>query len=113
MSGTQPSSFTNQLFNPLMARQQTQYDLANQLNEQMLPYRVQAAQQDVGSKDIEMAARIAGTLMDPTLYPTTEARAAAYPGLIAQAQAGGYLKNAPPVYPGDERAAAIARLGIP
>jgi len=112
MSGAQTSSFPTE--NELLAPQylgiaQQQQAIRNQL----APYQVQEAQQDVGAKDIEMAARVAGTLMDPTLYPTTEARAAAYPGLIAQAQAGGYLKNAPPVYPGDERAAAIARLGLP
>jgi len=118
MSGAQTSTFAdpNLLLSTLSGAQTArvmQNQLLNQETAALMPYHVQEAQQQVGAQDTEMAARIAGTLMDPTLYPTTEARAAAYPGLISEAQSRGYLKNAPSVYPGDERAAALARMGIP
>ena len=72
-------------------------------------------QQDIGGHEMEMASRLANTILDPTLYPTPEARAAAYPTLLAnaRAQAPGYFKNAPATYPGDDVAHALAQLGTP
>ena len=72
-------------------------------------------QQDIGGHEMEMASRLANTILDPTLYPTPEARAAAYPTLLAnaRAQAPGYFKNAPATYPGDDVAHGLARLGTP
>ncbi len=55
---------------------------AGLIENQNALYQGQEAQQRIGSAETEMMARAAGTLMDPTLYPTTEARAAAYPGLV-------------------------------
>jgi hypothetical protein len=104
MSGTQVSSAPNVLFDPMMALRQQEGQ--NQLLQQ---------QQDIGGHEIEMGARLAGTLLDQTQYPTTEARAAAYPTLLAQARqlAPGYFKNAPATYPGDDATHALAQLGTP
>jgi len=102
MSGTQVSSAPNVLFDPMMALRQQEGQ--NQLLEQ---------QQDIGGYDIEMASRIAGTLMDKSLYPTPEARAAAYPTLVGFAQQQGYLKKAPSIYPGDDQTMALSRMGTP
>lgn len=106
MSGAQTSSFypVNQLL----------VDNAQQIANQYAPQRnelfIQKTQQEIGAGDTEEAARIAGVLL--TNYKTPEERAAIYPSLISQAQAGGRLKNAPTVYPGDERAKAIWGMGV-
>jgi hypothetical protein len=73
----------------------------------------QQTQQAIGSNEMEMMGRAAATLMDPTLYPTPEARAAAYPVRLAALQAQGFAKNAPSTYPGDTTIAALARMGTP
>jgi len=73
----------------------------------------QQTQQTIGSNEMEMMGRAAATLMDPTLYPTPEARAAAYPVRLAALQAQGFAKNAPSTYPGDTTMAALARMGTP
>jgi hypothetical protein len=101
MSGTQVSSAPNVLFDPMMALRQQEGQ--NQLLQQ---------QQTIGANDIEMGSRIAATLMDPNIYPTPEARAAAYPTLVGYAQRQGYLKQAPPTYPGDDQTQALARMGV-
>lgn len=102
MSGAQTSTFSNVLYDPLMASHQTSAE--NQLLMQ---------QQDIGGHELEMGARLAGTLLSS--YDTPEARAAAYPTLLAQARsvAPGYFKNAPVAYPGDQATQALARLGTP
>jgi hypothetical protein len=104
MSGTQVSSAPNVLFDPMMALRQQEGQ--NQLLQQ---------QQDISGHEMEMASRLANTVLDPTLYPTPEARAAAYPTLLANARqtAPGYFKNAPETYPGDDVAHALARMGTP
>jgi len=103
MSGTQVAAGPlNGLFDPMMALKQQEGQ--NQLLQQ---------QQDISGHEIEMGARLAGTLLSQ--YPTPEARAAAYPTLLAnaRAQAPGYFKNAPAAYPGDDVAHALAQLGTP
>jgi Phage tail lysozyme len=107
MSGAQTSGFPNVLFNAPAAYQAAQQYQDNQL-------LMQQHQQQIGAGETEMAARIASTLIDPTSFPTPEARAAAYPTMLAQARANGYrLPNAPATYPGDDQMRAVARLGTP
>jgi len=68
----------------------------------------QQSQRAIGAADMEMGSRIAATLV----ATGDEAKAAEmYPGLIAEAQRNGYLRNAPPVFPGMERARALAAMG--
>jgi soluble lytic murein transglycosylase-like protein len=86
---------------------------ATLLSNQNALLQQQKEQQAIGGGEIEMMARAAASLQDPTLYPTTEARAAAYPTLVAQLQRQGFAKNAPPTYPGDAQIAALARMGTP
>ena len=106
MSGAQTSSFypVNQLL----------VDNAQQIANQYAPQRnalfVQRAQQEIGGTEIEMLARASQHLM--SAYKTPEERAAAYPQIVAGLQANGFAKQAPSVYPGDDRIAAIASLGI-
>ncbi|HXI77929.1 MAG TPA: hypothetical protein VNH21_12375 [Steroidobacteraceae bacterium] len=71
-------------------------------------YRGQEHQQAIGSADTEMAARIASTLV----ATNDEAEAAQlYPGMISEAKARGFLKNAPDVWPGMARARVVAAMG--
>ena len=104
MSGAQTSPFltTNELLAPMAAFDTHQNTLLQQQGEQ----------QKIAAGETEQAARIAGTLSDPSLYPTPEARAAGYPVLLAQSRANGWqLPHAPATYPGDDVMRAMARLG--
>jgi hypothetical protein len=109
MSGTQVSSFPDQniLFNA--ASGATGLALQHSQNQLLQD------QQDISGHEMEMTSRLANTILDPTLYPTPEARAAAYPTLLANARASapGYFKNAPATYPGDDVAHVFARMGTP
>jgi hypothetical protein len=73
----------------------------------------QQAQQEISSHELEMGARLAGTIW--AAGDTPEARAAAYPTYLAQARAmaPGYFKNAPATYPGDAATQALMRMGTP
>ena len=107
MSGTQVSSFPDQniLFNAASGLTTSQVQRNQLLNQE--------TQQTLGSNEIEMMSRAAGTLLDKTQYPTIEARSAAYPVLLGALQRQGFAKNAPPTYPGDDQIAAVARMGTP
>jgi hypothetical protein len=105
MSGTQVSSFypVNQLL----------VDNAQQISNQYAPQRnelfIQKTQQEIGSNEIEYAARAAQGLLG---LGDEAAMAAAYPGAVAEAQRYGFLKNAPSVFPGKERLQQIATMGV-
>ena len=69
--------------------------------------------QGLGQNEMGMVGRIAGSLLQ---LPDENARAAAYPGLIADARANGFkLPNAPDAYPGEAatRAFAARALTVP
>jgi hypothetical protein len=105
MSGTQVSSSVplNILYDSISGKTGIELQSGqNQLLQQ---------QQDIGGHEIEMGARLAGTLLSQ--YQTPEARAAAYPTLLASARAAapGYFKNAPSSYPGDDATHALFQLG--
>jgi len=104
MSGSLPSPFlsTNELLAPMAAYDTHQNQLLSQ----------QTTQQQLGSNEIEMMSRAAATLMDPSQYPTPEARAAAYPTLLGTLQRQGFAKSAPATYPGDDAIAGLARMGM-
>lgn len=68
------------------------------------------AEQEMRGQDIEMIAR-ASAYLDS--LPDTAARQAAYPGVVQTLQQQGFAKNAPSVYPGDERIKALAAMGTP
>jgi hypothetical protein len=104
MSGALPSPFlsTNELLQPMAAYDTHQNQLLSQ----------QTTQQNLGSGEIEMMSRAAAALMDPSQYPTPEARAAAYPTLLGALQRQGFAKNAPSSYPGDDQIAGLARMGM-
>src|SRR5215472_7552949 len=99
MSGAQTSTFTNQLFDPMMARRQQASDLANQLAEQTLPYKVQEAQQQVGAADMAAVGQASQALLNN--YTDEQSRAAAYPSIVADLQKQGFARNAPSAYPGE------------
>lgn len=105
MSGTQVSSSVplNILYDSISGK--TGLELQSAQNQLLLQ------QQDIGGHEMEMASRLAGTLLSQ--YQTPEARAAAYPTLLAQARqmAPGYFKNAPSSYPGDDATHALFQLG--
>ena len=63
---------------------------------------------------MEQAGRIAGSVLDETTYPTPEARAAAWPTLIARARANGaILPHAPDTYPGNGVMRSTFRMAVP
>jgi len=105
MSGTQVSSSVplNILYDSISGK--TGIDLQSGQNQLL------QQQQDIGGHEMEMASRLAGTLLSQ--YTTPEARAAAYPTLLANARAAapGYFKNAPSSYPGDDATHALFQLG--
>ena len=105
MSGTQVSSFypVNQLLQD-NAQQITNY-YAPKRNELL----IQKGQQEVNAQEMEFASRAALGLLN---LPDEAAMAAAYPGVVAEGQRYGFLKNAPAAFPGKARLQQIASFGI-
>jgi len=68
----------------------------------------QASQQAIGANEIEYLARASSGLLE---LPDEQARAAAYPGAVAQLQQYGLAKNAPSAYPGEAALRRIASMG--
>jgi hypothetical protein len=96
MSGAQTSTFTNQLYDPLMAgRQQAQ---TNALAVQ---------QQEISSNEMEQASRAANWVL------TQDDKPAAYSTALRLLKANGYAKNSPDQYPGDAAISYLARQGTP
>ncbi|HEY2418637.1 MAG TPA: phage tail tip lysozyme, partial [Steroidobacteraceae bacterium] len=107
MSGAQTSTFAdpNILYKTLSGAGTQEVEANRLLNVQR--------GQDIAANNTEVVARAASTLIDPTLYPTEEARAAAWPGIIGQLKANGYAPNAPAEYPGLAHLQVAARMGTP
>src|SRR5580765_4442418 len=96
MSGAQTSTFTNQLYDPLMAgRQQAQ---TNALAVQ---------QQEISSNEMEQASRAANWVL------TQDDKPAAYSTALRLLKANRYAKNSPEQYPGDAAISYLARQGTP
>jgi len=105
MSGAQTSTFPDQ--NKLLEANAQQ--LANYYAPEKNRLLIETAKQEAGQREMEVMSRIATGLMG---LPEDQ-RANAYPGAVQYAQSLGFAKNAPPVYPGHERVAQLASLGIP
>ena len=106
MSGAQTSSFypVNQLLADNFQQIQNYY--APQRNQLL----IQKGQQEVNAQEMEFASRAALGLLN---LPDEAAMAAAYPGVVAEGQRYGFLKNAPSVFPGKARLQQIASWGVP
>src|SRR5215831_17416685 len=98
MSGTQVSSFApaNALYDAPSVYSAAQQYNANQL---LLPYKVQEAQQQVGTADMAAVGQASQALLNN--YTDETSRAAAYPGIVADLQKQGFARNAPSAYPGE------------
>src|SRR5215469_7827258 len=104
MSGAQTSTFAdpNILLSTLSGAQTarvTQNQLLNQETAALMPYKVQEAQQQVGTADMAAVGQASQALLNN--YPDEQSRAAAYPGIVADLQKQGFARNAPSAYPGE------------
>src|SRR5215472_15745952 len=104
MSGAQTSAFAdpNILLSTLSGAQTArvmQNQLLNQETAALMPYKVQEAQQQVGTADMAAVGQASQALLNN--YPDEQSRAAAYPGIVADLQKQGFARNAPLAYPGE------------
>ncbi len=90
-----PTPFTNVLFNPMAVDK-----AAND---------AETARQQIGSTNMEMVGRAAGSLLGMS---ETDA-ANAYPGMVANLQRNGFAMNAPSEYPGHAALTSIVNGAIP
>ena len=114
-SFSQPQTYPGLLPNELLDLERLRLapqEAADVHQNRMLDARY--SQRNISAFDMEQAGRIAGSVLDETTYPTPEARAAAWPTLIARARANGaILPHAPDTYPGDDVMRSTFRMAVP
>jgi len=105
MSGSMPSPFapTNDLYDAAKVAQNIQSYQDNQL-------LMQQHQQAIGDNEMKVMGQAAQGLLN---MPDEASRAAAYPGEIARLQALGLAKNAPSLYPGQDRLKSFVATSLP